>query len=171
MIFSSITGDHMVRRLLTKNQTRIIDFLRDELTRRTQHETSFTDILDSCVSEPVIALMVEKLTKDNVKRDRNRELELNRKGNKVYHGIVQANGLAYRAIVAVRDKAELKRLLDMNTSQLNTWKMTDNAVHVDVAITQPRKFFICPNNKKGRPSRDSYSVVDNPKPVNAQVIK
>lgn len=151
----------MKRRLLTKNQTSLLQSILELLKSKTDHPMLITDFLNGCLCQSIINSLSERISVAHISQDKELTLAKLRKEMKVYQGEVLSNGLPYKAIVAVKNKNELKRLLGVTRVSNSTWQQSLKPVHLEIAIKEPGKFFGCPEPKRGRPNQDSYIVLKN----------
>ena len=160
----------MKNRLLTSTQTEYIYAVRDTLETKLKQPVNMSEILISCMSETVITALAGRLRRMYDEKTNKAELNAYKKNLKVYKGHVLSNGLLRNAIVAVKNKKELKRILPMRQKQLNQWRLSSDLIHFDAAIREPHRFFTSDPDKKGRPCIENYTALSNVLPVKSDGI-
>ena len=155
----------MKRKLLTRNQTGILYSILDEMETRCGHKITVTDLFNSILQDTIFFSMAAKVKIMYSKKVQEETYARLKKELKVFKGPVQSNGLLYTAIVGVKNKIELRDLLSLTTVQVNQWKLSTTPLHLKVVIEAPGKFFRFPENKRGRPSKEDYTILNNASPA------
>jgi len=152
----------MKRKLLTRKQTSLLFSILEEMETRTGQKISTTDLLNSLLIESILGLTEKRLREICVKKIQELNYTHLKKELRVFKGQVMANGLAHTAIIGVKKKCDLQQLLGLNTLQITQWKLSNTAIHLEVAITAPGKFFILLEGKRGRPSKEDFTLLTSP---------
>lgn len=155
----------MKRKLLTRNQTSILYSILGEIESRCGRKVTITDLFNSILQENIFASMTVRVNAMHNKKMQQNTYARLKKELKVFKGQVQSNGLLYTAIVGVKNKIELQDLLSLTTVQLNRWKLSTTPLHLNVVIESPGSFFRFPENKRGRPSKEDYTILNNVTPI------
>jgi len=155
----------MKRKLLTCKQTSILYSILDEMETRCGYKITVTEFLKSTLQDTIFVSMASKIKIIHDKKMQEESYTRLKKELKVFKGPVQSNGLPYIAIVGVKSRPDLRDLLNLTTVQLNKWKLSTTPLHLNVVIEAPGKFFKFPESKRGRPSKDDYTMLNNVKDV------
>lgn len=158
----------MKRKLLTRKQTGILYSILDEMETRCGYKITITELLNSILQEPIFVAMTSRINAIHNKKLQQETYGRLKKELKVFKGIVFSNGLLYTVIVGVKNKPELQDLLKLTTIQVNRWKLSTTPLHLSVVIKAPGKFFRFPENKRGRPSKDDYTILNNVSPLTGE---
>jgi hypothetical protein len=146
----------MARKLLSVVQTGLFKDIRTEIESALNRKIFLNDILISINNRQMLNMIADriKILYDN--KERQDKLNKIKKTHIVYAGELLVNGLKYNAIVAVKNKTELKKLLNNNIDGWNEIKTE----HVNIAITSPGSFFIRMGVCVGRPSINNYTKLE-----------
>lgn len=155
----------MKRKLLTRNQTNILYSILDEMETRCGYKITVTEFLNSILQDTILFSMAARIKIIRNKKTQEETYARLKKELKVFKGTVYSNGLPYTVIVGVKNKIELRDLLNLTTVQSNQWKLSTTPLHLNVVIEAPGKFFKFPESKRGRPSKENYTILTNVLPA------
>lgn len=141
----------------------MIQSIKQDMERRCSSPVTITDILSACTDSYLLSAIEYRLKISLIKKENDRLMKSNKL--KTYCGQVMSNGLMYKAIIAVKTKADIRNFLTLNTQQIKRWKMTDNSVYMTMAKKNPYTFYGCSCDKVGRPSKNDFFRIYSPKPA------
>lgn len=152
----------MARKLLTINQTNLVQSIRSELKNRTGIAPTLTDILNAILNDFCLNSITENIQALYDAEKKETIIKQQKKDFMVFQGDVLSNGLRYKTIIAVKNKEELLTLLNITKDDFKLyWVRSSSQSYLNITLNEPGIFWGVLSHKRGRPSKNHFIKLSN----------